>query len=242
MTTATKSVAVAPQEAFRFLVYAKWGTGKTRLVATAAAVQELSPVLFLSLDKTTAVIDRKKFPVTIVNINTAAELTAALATVGNYKTIIIDTLTDLHRLMLREAMKENKIVADQKQRRKSDFVPEPLDYNGAQNGVIIVLAAIRDRNINLICTAQDGDIVDGVGAEQITLYDHAPRTAKTCSQIVPEFFQAIAYAERKGETVTLDFNKQRSIVKDTRKVFKALLTNPTIATIYAAYNNGKGGE
>lgn len=239
MAVATPKTA-APTEPFRILLYAKCGSGKTRLAATAAAVPELSPVLFLSIDKSTAVIDRKKFPVHIVNVNTIAELSAALLTVGEYKTVVVDTLSEIHAMMLNESMRANALVAKAKGRDKSDFVPEQLDFAGAQNATLLLLRRLRDRNLNLICTAQDTELVDGTGANQVTLFDHAPRTAKGCTLQAPEFFQLVGYCERKGETFTIDFYKQRSIVKDTRRVFKpnAPLANPTIATIFAAFNNG----
>lgn len=235
-------------EPLRLLVYAKWGTGKTRLAATAAAVPELSPVVLWSFDKTTASIDKELFKLEIIEINTGAQLEAAFAKliVNNqlqYRTVIIDTITELHAMMMSEAMKGNLAVAKAKGREKSAYVPEPLDYNGAQNGVLIVLRKLRDLGLGLIVTAQDSSIVDGTGQNEVELYAHAPRTAKKCSLIIPEFFQLVAYGETptNGE-FTLDFNKSRSIVKDTRGVITGgKVVSPTVQKIYSLYI-GKGGK
>jgi len=232
-------------EPLKLLVYAKWGSGKTRLAATAAAVPALCPVALWSFDKSTSSIDKKKFPLDIYEISNPKELSAATASISEkkYKTIIIDTLTELHALMLTHAMQLNKTTAIAKSRDKSDFVPEPLDYGGAQNGVLQLIRKLRDWNLNIIALAQDCQISDGTGSTERILFNHGPRTAKSLSLAVPEFFDMIGYGTLNGKKFSVTFNSTSplTMTKDRRACIPQPVDDPTLAKIYTAYTGGANG-
>lgn len=222
-------------EPLRALFYMLWGTGKTTLAATAAAVPELSPVAFWSIDKSTAVIDRKRFPVAVTNISNLAEWTAAMraARKDKPKTIVVDTITELHSILLDEVQAIN--IA---QKPRSELMLDRRDYNGAQWGTFKAIRDLIKLDCNLIVTAQDTDIVEGEQPNQRVLWQHAPQTAKSCSLDLPRYFQLVGYGLRNNSKLDLWFNKSGCMGKDTVNAFPAgSLADANMSKIYKAFKS-----
>lgn len=93
-------------EKFSALVYGKKGVGKTSFAATAARVPELSPVLFLAVEDGSSVLDKDYHDdpsldvVYVEDWSTGAAVIDAVANnATKYKTIVVDTVSELQEHM-----------------------------------------------------------------------------------------------------------------------------------------------
>lgn len=103
-----------PAPHFRVLLYGPTGAGKSYLAASSVLVEAMCPVILFDVE---AGVDRIRFSdnrsiwnfvkegkLTVVSTVSGADLgllQRALTTPGRYKTIIVDSLTELHALILR---------------------------------------------------------------------------------------------------------------------------------------------
>lgn len=93
-------------EKFSALIYGKKGAGKTSLAATAARVPELSPVLYLAVEDGSSVLakeygdDPNLDVIYVEDWPTGAAVIQAMAdNPTKYKTIIVDTISELQEQM-----------------------------------------------------------------------------------------------------------------------------------------------
>jgi hypothetical protein len=93
-------------EKFSAVIYGKKGVGKTSLAASAAKVPELAPVLFLAVEDGSSVLDREYSDdpnLDVVYVEDWPTGGAVIDAVANnqtkYKTVIVDTLSELQELM-----------------------------------------------------------------------------------------------------------------------------------------------
>lgn len=97
-------------DTFSMLLYGKPKVGKTLLAGTAADVEALSPILVLAAEDGSAVLAHAYPEVDIINVpdwKTAAAVIGKVAEgVTKYKTIVIDTLSELQNLMIAHITKD----------------------------------------------------------------------------------------------------------------------------------------
>jgi len=93
-------------EKFSAIIYGKKGVGKTSLAASAAKVPELSPVLYMAIEDGSSVLDKDYHDdpnldvVYVEDWPTGAAVIDALANnQTKYKTIIVDTISELQEHM-----------------------------------------------------------------------------------------------------------------------------------------------
>jgi hypothetical protein len=93
-------------EKFSAVIYGKKGVGKSTLAASAAKVPELSPVLFLAVEDGSSVLDKEYSDdpnLDVVYVEDWATGAAVIGAVANnqtkYKTVIVDTMSELQEHM-----------------------------------------------------------------------------------------------------------------------------------------------
>ena len=93
-------------EKFSAVIYGKKGVGKSTLAASAAKVPQLSPVLFLAVEDGSSVLDKEYSDdpnLDVVYVENWATGAAVIDAVANnqtkYKTVIVDTMSELQEHM-----------------------------------------------------------------------------------------------------------------------------------------------
>jgi hypothetical protein len=138
-------------EKFSAVIYGKKGVGKSTLAASCAKVPELSPVLFLAVEDGSSVLDKEYSDdpnldvVYVEDWNTGAAVIGAVAdNPTKYKTIIVDTLSELQ-----EHMKEH-----------TNEVGYGLWAFIADNSITTVKMLHRSKYVNVIFTTHAEKLKD----------------------------------------------------------------------------------
>lgn len=182
------------------MVYGIAGTGKTTLAAQAQDHPDLAPVLFADLEGGTLSIQSRR-DIDSVRITTTDELDELFWDLslkrngfGIYKTVVIDSGTNLANRALVEWIGRNQERAQKKNKRKGETLDDVQleDYGKMTAQVRRLLSWYRDLDINLIVTAlarfdfaQDADqrtaspiavypdFTQKLGSSLVGLMDHA---------------------------------------------------------------------
>lgn len=170
MTTAVAEVVpdlretlqvVPPSESvewLNFLIFGDPGAGKTYLAGTAEDDERTSPVLFLDVEGGIATI-RHRAGIDVVRVRSLKQLETIYNHLYHsiedgriyYKTVVIDSLTELTDVDMRAIMKDAK----QKNPDKVDIdVPSQREWGKARSHMRTITRAFRDLPCNVIMTAQ----------------------------------------------------------------------------------------
>ena len=149
------------------LVYGRSSIGKTTLAGSADAVPEMRNVLFVDAEAGTLSLNKTNYNVDVVRItdwNQLGDLYAALSAGGHdYQTVVLDSLTELQEMCMREIMKQMKSDPDNAERDPD--VPGMYEWNKSEKQVKRLIRAFRDLPMNVIFTAlvkEDKDPKTGV--------------------------------------------------------------------------------
>lgn len=149
------------------LVYGRSSIGKTTLAGSADAVPEMRKVLYVDVEGGTLSLRKTQYEVDVVRITDYQqfdELYAALyAGDHGYQTVVLDSLTEIQELCMREIMRQMK--ADPDNMERDPDVPGMYEWNKSEKQVKKFIRAFRDLPINVIFTAlmkEDKDSKTGV--------------------------------------------------------------------------------
>lgn len=145
-------MGVAEQDPFiNMLVYGFPGAGKTVLAGSADVVAEMSPTLFIDVEGGTFSL-RKFYPdVQVVRVKTWRDMQAVYDSLyrgTEYKTVVLDSLTEIQRLSMYQIMKET--VAKDEERDPEVPAVREWGKNGEQTRRMV--RAFRDLPMNTIFT------------------------------------------------------------------------------------------
>jgi phage nucleotide-binding protein len=142
----------------KMLLYGEPGVGKTRLAAQAQDILELCPVLFVCVEIGTASI-RHRTDLDVVTVGNDKELAAALkifqdpkARNGPYRTIVIDSLTQLHKVTMRPLMKR---VVLENPKMDTEEVPSMREWGIISERIQVLLMRLSHQGYNVIVTATE---------------------------------------------------------------------------------------
>jgi phage nucleotide-binding protein len=243
-----------PEDAIPYLnlmVYGEPGAGKTWLAATAQDHEDTRPILFLDIEGGTTTI-RKRRDVDVVQVRSMKQIEdvyAELRKEGSspyYRTVIVDSLTELQKLDMRTVMTEQY-------NRKPDttdiYVPSQREWGKSGERMRIIIRGFKDLPVNTITTcmlAQDRDDSTGI----TSFFPSLP--GKLRSEI-PGFFDVVGYLSSKTvkngdqeEIVrTLQIARTRRVIaKDRTGDLGNLIENPSIPLMWElihgqAYDSNK---
>lgn len=152
-----KVVSPAALTSLKMLFYGEPGVGKTRLAAQVQDVPELSPVLFICVE-IGAVSIRHRTDLDVVVIGDDKELAGALKILqtgrgdGPYKTVVIDSLTQLHKCLMRPLMKKTVL---QNPKMDTVEVPSMREWGIISERIQVLLMRLSHTGINTIVTATE---------------------------------------------------------------------------------------
>lgn len=182
-----------PQENLPFLnfmVYGESGAGKTLLAGTAAFVEELSPVLFLDVEGGTMTLSQldSTADVDVVRVlkwRTMQDIYDELYRGKHpYKTVVIDSLTEMQKLAMGEILGYGKDLDPGGQ------IPEFKDWSLNTEQMRRLVRAFRDLEMNTIFTClameQEHPRKKGVSIKK-------PALTKKLAEEIPAFFDVLFY-------------------------------------------------
>jgi phage nucleotide-binding protein len=225
------------------LVYGEAGVGKTYLGGTADDDPRMSPVLFVDVEGGLATIRERKSidVVTVRNMKQVEELYNRLYhSIENnsiyYKTVVIDSLTELADLDMRVVMKDSY----QRNPDKVDVdVPSPREWGKVRNHIRLIVRAFRDLPCHVLYTAHVGTL-----AEEGQPTKFFPGFAGKLGKEVPGFMDVVGYmySENKEGVIYRYMQVQgtrRVVAKDRTDTLGDVVENPSLPTMWDVINNGE---
>lgn len=231
-------------EFLNMLVYGEFGVGKTFLCGTAQDHKMTGPILLLDIEGGTVTL-RKRPDIEVVQVRNLDQLVKIHEQLrvnndGHYKTVIIDSLTELADLDMREVMRK---MLQARPDRDPD-VADKREWGIVRTHVRKIVRAFKDLPMNTLMTAlllKDKDDITG----HSTFYPSLSGKMKT---EIPGFFDVVGYMSSRingEETIrSIQFLKTDKVTaKDRTSSFGNKLDNPTIPMMWnLLHSDGKGAK
>jgi len=222
---------------FNFLIYGISGVGKTRLAGSAFDVPELQPLLFLDIEGGGLTL-RTTYPeVESVRISSWNDLKKVYEELKlgktNYRTVVLDSLTELQKLGMDHTMFERHGMDDL-------AVPEIKEWNINIEQVRKYVRLFRDLDgINVIFTALERVDVD----KRTQMSRKKPSLSGKVADEVAGFLDIVTYlyveeVEGVNTRILLTGNTPGTVAKDRSNLLPLQIANPTMKEIYE-YINGR---
>ena len=192
-TLAEKIGAVPASEArqhFNVEIFGDYGAGKTHFCGTAEDHPETSPVLLLDIEGGASTL-RHRPGIEVVQVRTTNEMAVIHRELKEdagrtYKTVCVDSLTELQRLDVSEIMRA--VVALDSDRDPD--VPSPREWQKTLSHMRKICRAYKDLEVNVIFTALAVRKQDEDGAVSIK-----PSMQGKALDEIPAFFDVVAYLD-----------------------------------------------
>jgi phage nucleotide-binding protein len=227
---------VHPPDALSFLnllIYGHPGAGKTYLAGTAEDHEMTSPVLVLDVDGGTVTL-RKRSGIDVIQVRSPQHMKEIHDSLrednaGYYKTVVIDSITELQKLDMREVMREMLL----KRPDRDPDVPDKREWGISGEHIRRIIRAYRDLEMNTIFTALMVDYKDDKTG-QVTFSPSLPGKLRN---EIPGFIDIVGYlfVTTNGEEVNRNLQLQQSqkvIAKDRTASLGAMLVNTSIPEMW----------
>jgi phage nucleotide-binding protein len=228
MTAPSALKLVKPDTALttlKVLVYGTPGVGKTWLAGTAEDDARSAPVLFCDVEAGVLTIRKRGAQLDVVRIESLEDLRLVHKELRSgklpHRTVVIDSLTELHKVTLRDISSGKPI-------------PSIQDWGVAAKKLEEIISYFRNLPINLVCTALEMDFKD----EQTGGVSLRPSLPGKLSASVGGYFDVVGRLTgkaTKGADGTIRVERQLQVqnhsnvtAKDRSDALGTSLANPTI--------------
>jgi hypothetical protein len=229
-------------EWINLLVYGEAGAGKTHLMGTAADDPRTSPVLAIDVEGGFTTI-RHRSDIDTVAVRTMKELTNVFNELANsanaksmpYKTVAIDSITELADLDMRNIMQDafranpDRVDVD---------VPSPREWGKTRNHMRSIIRAFRDLPCHVIYTAGLGTT-----SEEGMATKYHPGFGGKLKQEIPGFMDIVGYLKSEVDAVAGEKHRViqflgsgRVVAKDRTNALGDMLTDTTIPLMWDLIN------
>jgi phage nucleotide-binding protein len=223
-------------EWLNFLIYGDPGAGKTYLAGTAEDDERTSPVLFLDVEGGVATI-RHRQGIDVKRVRSLKELESVYNTLYHsiedgriyYKTVVIDSLSELTDVDMRAIMKDAKL----RNPDKVDVdVPSQREWGKARVHMRTIVRAFRDLPCNTVFTSQVATLQE---EGQPTKY--FPGFAGKLRTEIPGFCDIVGYLYPENQQGVIIRKLQvqgtrRVVAKDRTSSLGEVMENATIPEMF----------
>lgn len=224
------------------LIYGEFGAGKTYFGGTAADSPDTAPVLVVDVEGGTMTLRGRN--IDVVQVRRMKDLEHIHDTIAAdihryYKTVIIDSLTELQKLDMRTVMKQQH---DKKPDTTDIYVPSQREWGKSGERVRMIIRAFRDLPVNTIVTALLTELKD----ERTGAVSFHPSLPGKLRAEVPGFFDIVGllstYTEKEDNKEVvhrqIQFAKTAKVAaKDRTNALGDVMKNPTIPMLWEKINN-----
>lgn len=217
---------------FNGIFYGFSGVGKTLLAGSAAAVEALSPVLFIDLEGGTLTL-REKYPqVDVVRVKTWKEMQNVYDELYEsmpYKTVVMDSLTETQKFGMYLIMLD--VVRDDPDRDPD--IPGLRDWGKNIEQTRKLVRAFRDLPCNTIFTALNAEEKDKKSG--LTL--NRPSLSGKLKDEVAAFVDVVGYlymkeVDEEQKHLMLFQQTDTTIAKDRSNKLPIVMEEPSMQKIY----------
>ena len=224
---------------FNLYLYGDYGAGKTHLAATAQDNASTAPVLFLDIEGGAATF-RKRTDVEVVQVRTIQKLTEIYGDLRadegkTYKTVVVDSLTELQKLDIKEIMFE----VCKKDRERDPDVPSMREWGKTLSHMRNIVRAYKDLQCNVIMTALAVKNKDDNTGQTTVM----PALQGRALFEIPAFFDVVAYLD----TIVEKDKVTRRLITQHHPVYRAkdrlglsesgIVLDPTVPKLWEALNS-----
>lgn len=213
-------------------MYGEPGAGKTHFIGTADDHEDTRPVLLLDVEGGTTTI-RKRSGIDVVSIRSIDQLIKVQHALhrenaGYYKTVAIDSLTELQKLDMVTVM---RLAKEKNPNNTDEDVPDQRAWGKSGERIRRIVRAYRDLPMNTIYTAHAGEKVDDFGSS------YYPSLPGKLRGEVPGFMDVVGYLvakqDKSGMKRTMQFAKtQRVIAKDRTSALGDSVEAPSMPLLW----------
>lgn len=240
-----------PAESVEFLnllIYGEPGVGKTRLAGSAADHEDTSPVLILDIEG--GVISLRESPtIDVIQIRSIDKLIEVYDKLeehkgGGYKTVVIDSLSELQKLDMKTVMEQEYNANPQ---RVDKDVPTQRAWGKSQERLRRIIRGFKDLPVHTIMTAKVTSVTD----EQTNVTHYYPAFPGKMRGDAPGFFDVVGYMRIREEQNGKVRNRVLQIAASSKVVAKdrtdslgivdgehtGVVINPTIPDMWQVINS-----
>ena len=219
------------------LIYGEPGSGKTYFGGTAVDHPSTGPLLVVDVEGGTATLRGKN--VDVVQVRTMSQIEdihkeLANDTTNYYKTVFIDSLTELQKLDMRTVMMEQW---NKKPDTTDIYVPSQREWGKSGERVRMVVRAFRDLKMNTIVSA----LLNSDKDDKTGLVSYYPSLPGKLRSEIPGFFDIVGllttYTHTDDGVVTIDRQLQvvkteRVSAKDRFSALGTIVQKPTVPMLW----------
>lgn len=178
------------------LIYGEPGVGKTRLAGSAADHEDTAPVLILDVEGGVISL-RHRNDIDVIqvrDIDTIVKVHDQLQKEkgGGYRTVVIDSLSELQKLDMRTVMQEEY---NRQPDRTDKDVPSQRAWGKSQERLRRIIRGYKDLPVHTIMTAKVTQTTD----EQTNVTHYYPALPGKMRGDAPGFFDIVGYLRVKEE-------------------------------------------
>ena len=219
------------------LVYGDSGVGKTTLLGSAAAVEALSPVLIIDIEGGTESLVRSYPNVDHIRVTTWQQMLQVADALhkGNhpYKTVGVDSLTELQKLSIHYIMQE---LIKEKPEADPD-VPGIREWGKTLEHMRRIVRHFRDLPLNVIFTSLAKTDKDPLALKRETMPSMSGKMAGEVSgllDIVAYMYIRQVKVDGKDTQVRCLLTKktERQVAKDRTNSLQTVIAEPTMQILY----------
>jgi phage nucleotide-binding protein len=231
-------------------MYGEPGSGKTHLCGTAADEEDTRPILLIDVEGGSLTL-RKRQDVDVLQVRRMSEVEAThnelFRNPGYYKTVIIDSLTELQKLDMRHVtryIKEHSPNPD----RYDDEVPDQRAWGKSGVRMSRIVRAFKDLPCNTIMTcllATEQEKNEKGGETDIVKLYYPSLPGKLRSEI-PGYFDIVGFlkaeADQSGNIKrSLQVAKTKKVIAKDRTASLGLMVNePSVPLLWTMIHSTEG--
>lgn len=226
------------------LIYGKSGVGKTQLAGSADAVPSMRKVLCVDVEGGTMTLAHSYKDVDVIRVkdwNSIAELYDELRA-GNhdYRTVIIDSLTEAQKFNMSAVMMKRMIEREAKGEEQDPDVPDMRAWGKNIEQIRKFVRAFRDLEMNVIFTA----LVKEDKNPRTGLIERMPYLSGKLASEVAAFLDIVVYyytkrVDDEDKRIILTHATDEYVAKDRTGKLPPLLESPTMEEIMKYTINNK---